>query len=145
MSFWTKKELITKKVANSGKKGNDFFNTGRYWKEVDAIREAIEEYSKLQYDKGNRVIVEGVQIQGDWLSGEKSYYKDKPVMILRTPALKSIHRGSMRDGITGLNEAKHVAQVMKYYKNVNKKLDDLANETGAIKNGKEYVDMILNK
>lgn len=143
--FLEKKGVDYKKVANSGKEGDEFFNTGRYWKEVDKIREAIEEYSRDQYDKGNRVIVEGVQIQGDWLAGDKSYYKDKPTMILRTPAVKSIHQAYMRDGISGLNAAKKFVESAKYYKRVNKKLDALANETGAIKNGKEFADMILYK
>ena len=143
--FLESKGVDYKKVANAGKKGNEFFNTGRYWNEVDKIREAIEDFSKEQYDKGNRVIVEGVQIQGDWLAGEKSYYKDKPIIILRTPAIKSIQRGSMRDGITGINAVKHLLEVSKYYKNVNKKLTDLATETDSIKNGKDYAYLILQK
>lgn len=143
--FLESKGIDYKKVANSGKKGDPFFNTGQYWKEVDRIREAIEEYSRDQYDKGNRVIVEGVQIQGDWLAGEKSYYKDKPTMIMRTPAVKSMRQAYMRDGITGINAAKKFVENAKYYKRVNKKLDSLASETGAIRNGKEFADLILNK
>lgn len=143
--FLESKGIDYKKVANSGKKGDPFFNTSQYWKEVDRIREAIEEYSRDQYDKGNRVIAEGVQIQGDWLAGEKSYYKDKPTMIMRTPAVKSMRQAYMRDGITGINAAKKFVENAKYYKRVNKKLDSLASETGAIRNGKEFADLILNK
>lgn len=77
-SFLEKKGIDYKKVANAGMPGSKYWNSGSYWKEVDKIRDAIEEYSKEQYDKGNRVIVEGVQIQGDWLAGEKNYYKGNP-------------------------------------------------------------------
>lgn len=144
-SFLEKKGIDYKKVANAGKPGNAFWNTGRYWTEVDKIRDAIEEYSKEQYDKGNRVIVEGVQIQGDWLAGEKNYYKGKPIMVLRTPAAVSIKRAYMRDEITGINAIKKAKESVRYYKNVNKKLDSLASETGAIRNGKEFAGLILNK
>lgn len=142
--FLDKKGIDYKRVANAHKREkHTFYNTERYWKEVDAIREAITEYSKEQFDKGNRVIVEGVQIPGDWLAGEKSYYKGKPMIIMRTPILTSIHRGSRRDGITGLKEIKHAKEVYAYFKRSNKRLDDLAKETGAIKNGREFVDLIL--
>lgn len=142
--FLDKKGIDYKRVANAYKREkHTFYNTGRYWKEVDALRDAITEYSKEQFDKGNRVIVEGVQIPDDWLAGEKSYYKGKPMIIMRTPILTSIHRGSRRDGITGLKEIKHTKEVYAYFKISNKRLDDLAKETGAIKNGKAFVDMIL--
>lgn len=142
--FLESKGIDYKKVANAGRSKKDgYYNSGRYWKEVDRIREAITEYSKEQYDKGNRVIVEGVQIPGDWLAGDKSYYKGLPNIIMRTPILTSIHRGSRRDGITGLKEIKHAKEVYAYFQRSNKRLDDLAKATGAIKNGKEYVDLIL--
>lgn len=144
-SFLEKKGIDYKKVANAGMPGSKYWNSGSYWKEVDKIRDAIEEYSKEQYDKGNRVIVEGVQIQGDWLAGEKNYYKGKPIMVLRTPAAVSIKRAYMRDEITGINAIKKAKESVQYYKNVNKKLDDLAKETDAIKNGKDFVDLIYKK
>lgn len=143
--FLDKKGIDHEKVANAGKPGSDFWNTGRYWQQVDKIRDAIEEYGKEQYSKGNRVIVEGVQIQGDWLAGEKSYYKDKPLIILRTPAADAMRRAFMRDGITGVNATTKAKELEKYYENVNKKLDDLSRETEAIHNGKDFVNLILQK
>ena len=143
--FLDRKGIDHEKVANAGKPGNDFWNTGRYWQQVDKIRDAIEEYGKEQYSKGNRVIVEGVQIQGDWLAGEKSYYKGKPLIVLRTPAAYAMRRAFMRDGITGINAIKKAKENVKYYKNVNKKLDDLSKETEAINNGKDFVSLILQK
>jgi 2-phosphoglycerate kinase len=148
-AFLEKKGIDYKKVANAGMPGSKnwskYWNSGSYWKEVAQIRDAIEEYSKEQYDKGNRVIVEGVQIQGDWLAGEKNYYKGKPIMVLRTPAAVSIQRGYMRDGITGFNAIKKAKESVQYYKRINKKLDDLVKETDAIKNGKDFVDLIYKK
>lgn len=143
--FLRKKGIDYTKVANSRRRGNKYFGTGRYWKQVDAIRDAIEEYSKEQYDKGNRVIVEGIQVQDDWLTNDKKYYKGKPMIILRTPALVSMTRGNMRDGISAVNAIKNFKERMRVYKYNNKKLDDLANEIDAINNGKDFVDLIYKK
>lgn len=144
-SFLKKKGIDYLKVANAHNTVNDYYNSKEYWNDVDKIREAITEFSKEQFSKGNRVIVEGVQISGDWLAGEKSYYKDKPLIIMRTPILSAISRSSDRDGITGINKVKHAIKIYKYYTRSDKKLDDLAKETGAMRNGKEYVDLILRQ
>ena len=142
--FLEKKGIDYKRVSNAHKREKDTYNqSGKYWKDVDAIRDAIIEYSKEQFDKGNRVIVEGVQIAGDWLTGDKSYYKGKPLIIMRTPILTSIRRGSQRDGIIGWRAIKHAHEVYDYFKRSDKQLDDLAKEIEAIKNGKKFADLIL--
>lgn len=143
--FLSSRGVNYKKIQNAHTKNDGYYNSKQYWKDVDKIRKGIEDYSKLQYDNGNRVIVEGIQISAKWLAGDHSYYKDKPLIILRTPILKSMLRASARDEIKGFDVAKKAIDNYGWYKRSNKKLDALAKETDTIKNGKEYVDMILRK
>lgn len=91
-----------------------------YWDVVDNFRNAIESYAKKEYKKGNRVIVEGVQMADDWLSADKNYYKDKPVVVLNTGAVKSIRRAFQRDdrggffkGLGSLDSAKSTCNGMR--------------------------------
>lgn len=114
-----------------------------YWKEVDKFRNAIDDYSKEEYKKGNRVIVEGVQIANDWLSSNKDYYKGKPMIILNTNAYTSMKRAFKRDDrgglIRGLSNLDSAKEYLNWYSDTNKKLDELASETDAIKRGKTYI------
>lgn len=139
------KGIDYKKIQNAHKKNDGYYNSEQYWKDVDKLRNAIEGYSKQEYDNGNRVIVEGIQISAKWLAGDHSYYKDKPVIIMRTPILKSMLRASARDEVKGFDVAKKAIENYGWYVRSNKKLDALAKETNTIKNGKQYVDMILSK
>ena len=114
-----------------------------YWKEVDKFRNAIDDYSKEEYKKGNRVIVEGVQIADDWLSSNKDYYKGKPMIILNTNAYTSMKRAFKRDDrgglIKGLSNLDSAKEYFNWYSATNKKLDELASETDTIKRGKTYI------
>lgn len=118
-----------------------------YWDTVDLFRNAIEGYSKEQFSKGNRVIVEGVQIADDWLSADKKYYADKPMIILNTGAIKSMKRAFSRDdrggivkGLMGLDSAKEYIQ---WYRNSNKRLSELTDISGASKN-KPYLNKFMS-
>ena len=142
--FMNKNGVDYKKISNAYK-NKKYYNSDEYWNDVRNMRKAIEDYSKQEYDNGNRVIVEGIQVAANWLSDNRSYYKDRPVIILRTPILKSMLRASDRDGVKGFDVAKKVIENYGWYTRGNKKLDKLANETGAVKNGKKYVDMILRE
>lgn len=116
-----------------------------YWKQVDAFRDAIEKFSEEQYELGNRVYVEGVQIPDEWLA-ERSWYKGKPTIILGTSFRQSANRGDMRDGINTADKGKSwIEERERVQKMMSKNLSSLAEQTGAVKNGKDYVDLILNK
>ena len=117
-----------------------------YWKNVDNFREAIEKFSKEQYDKGNRVIVEGVQIGDDWLSDNMKWYVSKPMIIMGTSADKSYEQAANRDEIDFTKQTKEWFEERERVKrSMHKRLNTLAKETNSIKNGKDYVYMIIQK
>lgn len=116
-----------------------------YWKQVDAFRDAIEKFSEEQYALGNRVYVEGVQIPDEWLA-ERSWYKGKPTIILGTSSRQSANRGDMRDGInTAAKGQSWIEERERVQKVMSKNLSSLAEQTGVVKDGKDYVYLILNK
>lgn len=116
-----------------------------YWKQVDAFRDAIENFSEEQYALGNRVYVEGIQIPNEWLA-ERSWYKGKPTIILGTSAGRSANQGYMRDGINTADKGKSwIEERERVQKIMSKNLSSLAEQTGAVKDGKDYVYLILNK
>lgn len=119
-----------------------------YWKAVDAFRDAVESFSKSEFRKGNRVIVEGVQMSDDWLSADKGYYKSKPMIILSTNPILSMRRAFERDGrgnlIKGLTNMDDVKDYVMWYAHTNARLNDLA-KTSSAKKGQEYLkDIIVN-
>jgi adenylate kinase family enzyme len=116
-----------------------------YWKQVDAFRDAIEKFSEEQYELGNRVYVEGVQIPDEWLA-ERSWYKGKPTIILGTSSAQSVGQREMRDGINAAAKGQAwIEERERFQKIMSNNLKDLSEKTGAIKNGKDYIDLILNK
>ena len=118
-----------------------------YWDTVDAFRDAIEKYAQQQFLKGNRVIVEGVQIADDWLSADKKYYSNKPMVILNTGAIKSMKRAFSRDGrggiVKGLINLDSAKEYIQWFRSSNKRLDELSDISGASKN-KPYLNKIMN-
>ena len=143
--FLTKKNVPYERISSAMTNAGDGYRfSGEYWKHVDALREAIGEYGKLQYTKGNRVIVEGIQIADEWL-GPQSEIKDKPLIVLTTGAKESSMRRNMRDGIDvdkqgmdWINEQKRVQKLM------TKKLNELSVMSGA-KRGQKYIDDFLSR
>lgn len=142
--FLDKKGIDYNKISDAYK-DEKYYNSKKYWNDVHKMRKAIEDYSKQEYDNGNRVIVEGIQVAANWLADDRSYYKDKPVIVLRTPILKSMLRASNRDDVRGYDVVKKAVENYGWYVRSNKKLDKLVQETGAVKNGKQYVDLMLQK
>lgn len=121
-----------------------------YYEIVDSFRNAIEDFGRDQYRKGNKVIVEGVQIPINWLSGDKEYYKNKPLVVLGTGMYESIARGSKRYNDSGksdflfllnnLTNKEHVD----WYKYTQKNLNDLSMVTD-VKRGKEWLEEYFKK
>lgn len=142
-----------KRMSNATRNGDNGTmkrHSKEYWDTVDAFRVAIDNYGRQEYKAGHRVIAEGVQIADDWLSGNKSYYKDKPIVILNTSAFSSMSRAFERDdkgnvikGLMdkGMGSAKEYIQ---WYKNTNSRLNDLSIQTGAVR-GKKYVEKIFEE
>ena len=116
-----------------------------YWKQVDAFRDAIEKFSEEQHELGNRVYVEGVQIPDEWLA-ERSWYKGKPTIILGTSSRQSVNQRETRDGIDAAAKGQAWIEERERFQKISaKNLSSLAEHTGAVKDGKDYVYLILNK
>lgn len=102
-----------------------------YWDIVEKFDKAIESYAKEEYKKGNRVIVEGVQIADGWLKGDLKEYDGKPAIILSTNPIKSMSRAFARDDrgnlLKGLGSLDSAKEYLQWYSNTNKKLKELNN------------------
>lgn len=127
---------------------------GRYWKVVDQFRNAVEQFAKDEFKKGNRVIVEGVQLADDWFAPNKEYYKGKPVITLGTNPLRSMKQGSERDGmgsgyaavikrIYNLDPKERMEYINWYFKYTPKNLNDLVSKSGTIEKGKRYIEELV--
>ncbi len=67
------------------------------WKVIDAISDQIEPYGQQCYNRGRRVVVEGVQMADDTMFPDKVYFKDRPVVTLHTNKTRSAWRAATRD------------------------------------------------
>lgn len=73
-------------------------NKQKFGKSLERFENLIEEFGDRQY--GNKkVIVEGVQLLDDTVRPDKSYFKDKPVIVAQTNTLLSTLRANKRDGV----------------------------------------------
>ena len=119
-----------------------------YWDVVDNFQKAVENYGRDEYKKGNRVIVEGVQIADDWFAADKSYYSGKPTIVLTTNPISSIVRAFDRDGrgglIKGLSSLDNAKDYIKWYADGTKRLSDLSKSAEA-KRGQKYIDAFLKQ
>lgn len=59
----------------------------------------LEKYGKQQYSNNKRVVVEGVELLDDTLRPNKNFFKDKPIILLKTNAIKSGYRAMKRDDV----------------------------------------------
>lgn len=129
-----------------GSNGNMISGSSEYWSTVDAFRNAIVSFSKKEFKLGNRVIAEGIQIADDWLSPNKDFYSDQPMIILNTGAVTSMQRAFKRDGrgnlISGLKSLDSAKNHIKWYADSEKQLNDLAVKTQA-KKGQKWVKEYL--
>ena len=88
------------------------------------FEKAIEDFAKEQFHKGRKVIAEGIQIYDESLWEDKSHYKDKPLIIVKTNAITSVNRAMNRDG----GKFKSIPQVKEYiswYSSANKQIKNL--------------------
>lgn len=64
---------------------------------IKAVGDQIEPYGRRCYNKGRRVVVEGVQLADDTIFLDKGYFKTRPTITLRTSKLISSYRAATRD------------------------------------------------
>lgn len=123
------------------------FASKEYWKVVDQFVKEIDNFSKEQYRKGNKVIVEGIQVADGWLFNDYSNYRGKPIAIINTSRSKSLLQEYVRDKRTDPLIA--VSQLFKgegstWTRSYSKYLKDIEKETEA-KRGSKAVSDYLNK
>lgn len=95
---------------------------------------AIEEFGRIQFEEGRKVIVEGTQILDGLINPNKDFYKNKCIIILQTSQAKSKENAAKRDK----KEAKELAEkIMNKHqdpseqkKNMNDLVDQSNSETG---------------
>lgn len=119
-----------------------------YWDVVDDFQKAVDNYGRDEYKNGNRVIVEGVQIADDWFAGDKSYYSEKPMIVLTTNPISSMIRAFDRDDrgglIKGLINLDDTKEYIQWYVNSTKRLSDLSMITQS-KRGQAYINDFLKQ
>lgn len=85
---------------------------------------AVENFAKAQFAKGRNVICEGIQIFDGGLLQEHSHYSDKPIIILQTPASKSIKHALDRDQ-TKFNNLTSMKEYLKSYSQMHGQIKEL--------------------
>ena len=75
----------------------DKISINEWGKVVERFEQDIEEYGKDAYGRNKKVIVEGVQLLDDTVRPDKTYFNDKPFIMLNTNTLVSAIRANERD------------------------------------------------
>lgn len=92
-------KYLNKKLPNYidiMKKYDDIEKDISYWSMVDKFLGVVESFGREQFKKGNKVIVEGIQIFDAWLTNDLNHYKNKPIIIMNTGYIKSSIRSLKR-------------------------------------------------
>ena len=79
----------------------------------------------------------------DGIRVDKKFFSDKPMILLTTGALTSIHRARERDGMNKQPDLEKIKQYISTYTYMNKRLDDISVITSA-KKGREFINQYLN-
>ena len=94
---------------------------------LQSFEDSIVDFSRQQYDKGKRVVVEGVQLSDNTLFPDKSYFKDKPLIVTRTNALTSFIRSGIRDEKLNLKDLTpaDIKEYVRWYNQMSKNLENV--------------------
>ncbi len=105
----------------------------------------VEKFGKDQFKNRRKVICEGVQLLDDTMRPDKSYFKDKPVAVVSTNALVSIHRADMRDNYK-YQSPKDVINTVNDYINSYKEISTFRKMSGikSHKSNSEYLSLFNN-
>lgn len=71
----------------------------KYFKNVDKFTKLTEKFGLYCYHQKTKLIIEGVELMDDTMYPNKSYFNDKPCIILKTDEKLSRKRASKRDKI----------------------------------------------
>ena len=114
-----------------------------WWNDVDTLMSNTEKFAQEQFTKNKRVIVEGVQLSDQTVYPDKTFFKDKPIMILQTNAKTSMNRAWERDDKIGEISKESMDEYIKWYGNMHESLDKLSLVVNA-KRGQDWVTNYLN-
>lgn len=67
------------------------------FKNMDVFAEHLQNFSKEQFDKGKKVIAEGVQLNDETIFADKKFFDDKPTITLNTNKDLARRRAVERD------------------------------------------------
>lgn len=88
---------LNKHMPNFTDLSNPKTGSKQYGKMLDKFESCMEGFAKEQQKQGKKVIVEGVQLLDDTFYPDKSSLKGRPLMVMKTSALKSFYRAGVRD------------------------------------------------
>lgn len=128
-----------KKIATYDANKADYRARQKHWKQVDEFAKAIESYSKQEYKKGNRVIVEGIQIAENWLHDSPDFYASKPLITIETGKRTAQFRRILRDK----DPVKEVLKSSLYSKEFDQSLQSLKTSAN-VQKGDEWLKDYLN-
>lgn len=115
-------------------------------KRLGEFTEAIESFGREQHKKGRKIIAEGIQVVDKTIRPDKTFFADKPLILLSTSPVTSMRRAFDRDGrgnlLVGLKNLDSAKDYIAWYSRMHKRLDDVATQTYA-KRGEEWVKNYL--
>ena len=97
------------------------------------FEKAIEDFGKLQFDEGRKVIVEGTQILDGIINPDKSFYKNKCIIILQTSQSQSKANAAKRDKDEAEELAKQIINKHQNPTEQKKNMKELENSSNAEK------------
>lgn len=134
-------QYLKRKNFDVSKLSNHSIDKKERFKYIDEFAEKhLQNFAKEQFKKGRKVIVEGVQLADDTMYPDKSFFKDKAVMVINTPALLSAIRSSIRDNkkmtLTDIKER------IDWDKYLNKNFNEIVSNNN-VEKGKAFVNQHL--
>ena len=138
--------FLLKKKIDINKATDMSIDKKERYKEIDRIGDAIEEFGQEQYKKGNRVIVEGVQMLDDTMFPDKKYFNNRCVVQLPVNYIENTIRAYRRDSEKNLLSKLTDKERIEWYKYVQNNMDKISiNNKQSINLGKHFVDQLLKE
>lgn len=115
-------------------------------KTLSKFEKAVEDFGREEYKKGRKVIAEGVQVLDDSFRDNKTYFSDKPVVLLETNRLMSMQRAFARDErgnlIKGLASLDHPTDYLQWLGDMSKNLNAISSTANAKRGSREVSDYL---
>lgn len=116
-----------------------------FGKALEEFERYLEEFGQHQFGKKKKVVVEGVQLLDDTIQPDKSFFKDKPIVVTEPNSLKNSWRALVRDWDEHGSPAKFIKYAdkrMEHYARSKQQVRTLDDKVKLDK-ARAYVDDIL--